>query len=182
MRFSAPVLLCAAVSLSSVSAWASSFYCVDHDTDELLTIDSNTGEIQVVGPLGYDIPEQFNDAYRRVSMTFHNNTLYAMIQRERGEQDLLTIDHSTGAVTSSVDLTYGSEYQGLHVEGLASFGGKLVITCDVPTPPPYTDLIAELSITGEVGTPVSVGEITMHSLWCPVNCGRLMMRTPRSLT
>lgn len=165
MRFLVPVLLCVAVCLSGVSASASTLYSMNYDTDELVTVDSVTGEIQVVGPLGYDVPDYGAFAQPRVSMTYHNSMLYAMVQHPPSgslwpyTQELLTIDPATGAMTSAVDIVMPDpRYQlGFFIEGLASFEDELVISCSTSTANNITNHIAPLSVTGEVGTPVGVG-------------------------
>ena len=75
-------------------------YTVDTQSDKLLKVDSQSGQIEIVGAIGHDMGS--------VDLVFNNGLLYALNERQN-TFELLTIDPATGQMLTSLPLRFGSE-------------------------------------------------------------------------
>jgi len=124
-------------------------YSVNSTTDELVTINPATGTVTVIGAIGKDMVD--------VDLTFHNGVLYAI---DHGGSypdtvDLVTINHNTGSMISSVHLTNADTlFLTNAAEGFTSVNGQLIISFDRELPVGTSDHLGELALDGEVSNEI----------------------------
>jgi|GEM_PF-3115175 len=160
-------MLCVLVTLCCMfwcqSAGAVVLYSVDEMNGELVTVDSSTGDVSVVGPIDFDLLE-YNSTFQ-MDMTFHKGVLYELRSSSSetySNLDLVAIDHRTGSVISSIRV----KHNGVAVvttagEGLASAGGRLLIGFST-TAMYYSHILADLDpVTGEVANLANYLELTL---------------------
>ncbi|HUT13651.1 MAG TPA: hypothetical protein VMY42_24400 [Thermoguttaceae bacterium] len=112
-------------------------FSIDYDTDELVAIDSATGQVRVVGPLGIDI---FKDA----RLAYYDGLLYGLNSVLQEKVELFRIDPSTGAASTPVPVT--NDGQGItNAEGLAGLADELVIGFDLHGNETHSDSLGRLN-------------------------------------
>jgi hypothetical protein len=135
MRFAK--LLLAAGLLVPVSASALWFFTVDIDTDMLMRINAQSGQVREVGPLDYDVA-------KTVDLTLAGNRLFGLDSNlDTEEVKLLEIDPATGQVmwTAAVTLPGGTPVKS--AEGLAHVGYGLVPGIAHGSNPSWSNTLAE---------------------------------------
>jgi hypothetical protein len=120
--------LAAAFCLAAASpgglAWGGVIYSVNVQTDELVTIETSTGVVTTVGPIGYNM--------QGTDLASLNGLIYGTTQKTPGfnldGMTLVAIDPVTGAKVSSADMLLGASE--VFSEGLTAANGQLIATFD----------------------------------------------------
>jgi len=124
-------------------------YGVDRrdDGDQLVLVDSSTGDVNVIGQLG--------DHYRRTDLALLDGRLFAVATDPETRSDLLEIDTSTGAIVSAVSLDAGGTEPGL-AEALMNVGGQLVVGYRRPgTSGGVSNTMGDLALDGMITNPTN---------------------------
>lgn len=141
------ILVCAllvTLLLPSSDVEADFLYSTNVSTDEFVIVDSDTGNVTVVGPLGFDAIS--------VDLVTIGTRLYASNAVLETRVDLYEIDTATGGTISSVEVLIGASSIGF-AEGLAQVGGqlKLAFRDDGTAPfPTRSNALGDLSLTGQL--------------------------------
>jgi len=147
---STSVILILMMGLGVAPARAGLLYSIDKNSDDLVTIDSTTGHVQVVGSLGSGF-----DAID-VDLAMHAGKLYGVI-RTTEDAALWEISCGDGSATR---LGYLQDEEGpvTHAEGLTSSGGKLLVSFTTDTGDhDVSNNLGELSSTGMITNDEDIG-------------------------
>lgn len=162
-RFGGKLLILAVFLASSIAcheAFADLFYSVDMDTDELVTIDSSSGEVQTVGSLGRDFDNS------DIALEIHEGKLYAVVGVfDVWRADLFEINRQTGEATFLAQL-FDSGTQVSFAEALVSTPTGLRISYNTANQLQYVstrlgDLALDGQVTGGVETGVDMDGIAI---------------------
>ena len=111
---------------TSSTALGVQLYSVNGVTDQLVTINSDTGVITPVGGIGHDIKEP-------AAMTTMDGIIYCIAQVTPGfnldGMTLVALEHDSGAAVSSTNLFYnnnGNDTQALFGESITAANGQLI--------------------------------------------------------
>ena len=116
LRLSGLIAVGLTIAALAPPSHAIEFYAVDNVTDEFVLIDSDTGDVTLIGDLGADAGD--------VELARLGETVYALNLLKGVIVQLWEIDPLTGAVASSATVTLDGALV-LHAEGLAAVGGGL---------------------------------------------------------
>ncbi len=146
------LVVCCVLATVAQFSHAIQIFSLELDSDRLVTIESTTGQVSVVGNLGY---AGIIDA----DLTFHNGKVLAAVDLDfgLGGPKLLEINPNTGAVESAKDFLLPGNYLD-YVEGIASTGTDVYLstTWKNRTGNYYSDAIYHLDpTTGLVSSPTS---------------------------
>ncbi len=141
-----PVWLLCGLSIFFLAQTANAeiFFSVEVNDDQLVAIDSDTGRVTVVGPIGVPISS--------VDLTTVGNRLFALDTFFENSVDLHELNPATGASISSVPVEIGA-MPILHAEGLAYVGTQLKIGFRDLTTFQFSTLsnrLGDLSETGQI--------------------------------
>jgi Domain of unknown function (DUF4394)/PEP-CTERM motif len=126
-----------ALVIHSAPTLAASLYSVDTKTDQLVTINSNTGNVQIIGNLG------FRTSNLDLDLAFLGDTLYGVAGSHLGSWALYQLNTTTGAASLVANLPTSVRL----AEGLTSQNGNLIVAFNT-TGTVWSDTLAELSLTG----------------------------------
>ena len=142
------IVLTLSVGVFSRAALGEELFSVDYDTDELVAIDSATGQVRVVGPLGIDIVIDARLAY-------YGGVLYGLNSVLQEKVELFRIDPSTGAASTPIPVTNGGQ-PVTNAEGLAGLADELVIGFDLYGNPAHSDSLGILNpVDGTISSVLS---------------------------
>ena len=137
------------VSMTTAVA-ADILYSINETTDELVTVDSSTGTLTVVGPIGHNM---YNP-----SLTYLDGVIYALSNKRWDYVELVAINPVTGAKMSSVSV----DWEGVPItnaEGLTTLQGQLLIGFwDGEGNQYYSDSLGGLSSGGEISSVVDFSD------------------------
>jgi hypothetical protein len=106
------------------SVRAGILYSVNVQTDQLVKIETTTGSVSVVGPIGHQM--------QGTDLASLDGLIYATTQKTPGfnldGMTLVAIDPSSGAKVSSADMRLGTNE--VFAEGLTAANGQLVVSFD----------------------------------------------------
>lgn len=117
--FVAALFALAAAGMSAGDAQALTLYSTDLNTNELVKIDSDNGQVTVLGPVGQDLG---ND----VDMTASGCVIYVLSLNYQVGAQILAFDAVSGALISSNAVTFNGNPVP-NAESLAEVSGQLVI-------------------------------------------------------
>lgn len=116
------VLGCLSIAVSLVStAGAEVFYSVDTQSDELVRVDTQNGNIETVGAIGQDMVE--------VDLTYFNGVLYALNNQFGSPAEIVPINPETGVGSGPIRLHHQGEFV-TNAEGLTRSGNNLYVSFD----------------------------------------------------
>ncbi len=125
------------------------FYSVDKNSNELVSIEADTGTVSVIGRLGVDV----ND----IDLTILDGKLYGLNSNFPAQQvTLLDINPETGAATSLGTLLRGTD-RVTHAEGLAAKNGKLFVGFTTASNDVFSYRLGELLLDGTVVNDLDLG-------------------------
>lgn len=146
-------LACALSLLVAGPASAAALYSIDVISESLVTVDAQTGGVSVIGGLGLASGELNANGFG-IAMAYHGGSLYAL--RRGADSRLYRIDPFSGAVLSNVAVSTSGAFN--YAEGLASFGGSLMISIRSGGGTNVADAVAALDPTaGTVSGIVNFG-------------------------
>jgi len=116
-------------------------YSVDIDSENLVTVETATGSVQIVGNTGADM--------HGISLTCAEGVLYGNNTFVDSHADLVQFDRSDGSILWSNRITVGGASVTLS-EALASRGGALIAAFRSGSEPTKSNALGELSLSGEL--------------------------------
>lgn len=114
-------MLAAALAVCE-TAHAALLYSINTQTNELVTIDSTSGVVTPVGPIGHNVHD--------VDLAFQNDILFALNNDFGTRTELLAIDPATGSAFAAIPVRIGSTLITDAAEGLTSINGRLYASFD----------------------------------------------------
>ncbi|MDX2244541.1 MAG: PEP-CTERM sorting domain-containing protein [Leptolyngbyaceae cyanobacterium bins.302] len=124
-----------ALVIHAAPTLAASFYSVDTRTDQLVAINSNSGNVRVIGNVGFHASD--------LDLAFLGDTLYGVAGSYLGNWALYEFNTITGAASLVANLPTSVRL----AEGLTSQNGNLIVGFNT-TGSVWSDTLAELSLSG----------------------------------
>jgi hypothetical protein len=133
----------------SSTAHAGLFYSIDTASDDLVSIDSSSGHVTMIGSLGVDLFD--------TDLAMLEGNLYAVdTSLVRQTANLYRINTTSGNAALLGQLATATE--GVtHAEGLAATASSLIVSYTTTPNSPTSNLVAALSLTGLVGSGTDAG-------------------------
>ncbi len=125
---------------------AISLFSVDRNSDNLVLIDSGTGQVNTIGSLGFDAVS--------TDLASFDNRLFILNTIFRNRVDIYEVNPTTGATLSSAQIALGNEFV-LHAEALTNVGKQLIIGFSANGADAWSESIGELSLTGAITNAIS---------------------------
>ncbi len=138
-----------ALVIHAAPTLAASLYSVDTSTDQLVAINSNTGNVQVIGNLGFHASD--------LDLAFLGDTLYGVAGSYLGSWSLYELNTTSGAASLVANLPTNVRL----AEGLTSQNGNLIVGFNT-TGSVWSDILAELSLTGALSNITAVPSASVY--------------------
>ena len=148
------LLIAGLFCLSTSNLSAGLLYSIDVDSDELVTINTTTGEVSVIGSLGQNVI--------RSDLTLLGSDLFSLEFVNSSAINLHTINPLTGMIVNTVAVSLAGTTI-VNAEGLARVGNQLKISYGVSNPT-VSDTIGDLSLTGVISNTQQFNGIDFDSL------------------
>jgi len=136
-----------ALTLQSAPGLAVSLYSIDKEGNKLVTIDSSTGNVSIVGEVGFDVAD--------VDLTLLNNKLYGTSGVFNGRWALYEFNTTTGAASLIANLSNDISL----AEGLTTQNGKLIVGFNTNRTA-FANRVGELSLTGSITNDITLPTIS----------------------
>ncbi|MCH2169497.1 hypothetical protein MK489_01835, partial [Myxococcota bacterium] len=135
------LVVCAFFGIGAASATATIVYSIEKQNDDLVTINTENGQVSVVASLGFNADN--------IDLTRVNGKLYGLDIHYPVSQTLYEINTTNGSVISSVSLNPAYP----DIEALSHVGGQLVVgyhATFAAYSPHLTASIGDLALDGTI--------------------------------